>query len=161
MSNFKLHQASLPDLSESQISQLPKDQLAHFSNSVQQIHEWTVQMRSRINRAMEVRYADQIRTAVNLGEDEAARILIDDGDLQIEVLRGKQIVWDQAHLSKIAERMVASGDRVEDFMQVHFSVAEQDYARWHPMLRAAFQPARQEIPAEPSFQIRWVGDIQL
>lgn len=161
MSNFKLHQASLPDLSKSQISQLPKDQLAHFSNSVQQIHEWTVQMRSRINRAMEVRYADQIRTAVNLGEDEAARILIDDGDLQIEVLRGKQIVWDQTHLSKIAERMVASGDRVQDFMQVQFSVAEQDYARWHPMLRAAFQPARQELPIEPSFQIRWVGDIQL
>ena len=161
MSNFKLHQASLPDLSESQISQLPNDQLAHFSNSVQQIHEWTVQMRSRINRAMEVRYAEQIRTTSNLGEDEAARFLIDDGDLQIEVSRAKQIVWDQAHLSKIAERMVASGDRVEEFMQVHFSVSEQDFARWHPMLRAAFQPARQEHVTEPSFQIRWVGDIQL
>lgn len=161
MSNFKLHQASLPDLSESQISQIPKDQLAHFSNSVRHIHEWTVQMRSRINRAMQVRYAEQIRSAINLGEEESARFLIDDGDLQIEVMQPKQIAWDQEHLSKIAERMVASGDRVGDYMQVQFSVSELDYARWHPMLRAAFQPARKEIPTAPSFQIRWVGGIQL
>ena len=36
MNHLQLQQAALPDLSESQISRLPKDQLAHFSNAVQQ-----------------------------------------------------------------------------------------------------------------------------
>ena len=118
-------------------------------------------MRGRINRGMEIRYAEQIRHADSLGQDEAARFRIDDGDLQIDVSQPKEIVWDQKHLSEIAERMVVAGDRVQDFMQVQFSVAEQDYARWHPLLRAAFQPARKELITEPTFQIRWVGDVQL
>jgi hypothetical protein len=161
MNHLQLQQAALPDLSESQISRLPKDQLAHFSNAVQQLHDWTQQMRGRINRGMEIRYAEQIRQVESLGQDEAARFRIDDGDLQIDVSQLKEIVWDQKHLSEIAERMVVAGDRVQDFMQVQFSVAEQDYARWHPLLRAAFQPARKEFITEPTFQIRWVGDVQL
>jgi hypothetical protein len=161
MNHLQLQQAALPDLSVSQISRLPKDQLAHFSNAVQQLNEWTLQMRGRINRAMEIRYADQIRHAECLGQEEVAKFRIDDGDLQIDVSQPKEIVWDQQHLSQIAERMVVAGDRVQDFMQVQFSVAEQDYARWHPLLRAAFQPARKELIAEPTFQIRWVGDVQL
>lgn len=161
MNHLQLQQAALPDLSESQISRLPKDQLAHFSNAVQQLNDWTVQMRGRINRAMEIRYADQIRHAECLGHEEAARFRIDDGDLQIDVSNPKAIVWDQQHLSQIAERMVVAGDRVQDFMQVQFSVAEQDYARWHPLLRVAFQPARKELITEPTFQIRWVGEVQL
>ena len=161
MNHLQLQQAALPDLSESQISRLPKDELAHFSNAVQQLHDWTVQMRGRINRAMEVRYAEQIRHAQILGPEEGSRFRINDGDLQIDVSQPKEIVWDQRHLSDIAERMVVAGDRVQDFMQVQFSVAEQDYARWHPLLRAAFQPARKELITEPNFQIRWVGDVQL
>lgn len=131
------------------------------SPAVQQLNDWTVQMRGRINRAMEIRYADQIRHAESLGQEEAARFRINDGDLQIDVSQPKEIVWDQQHLSQIAERMVVAGDRVQDFRQVQFSVAEQDYARWHPLLRAAFQPARKELITEPTFQIRWVGDVQL
>lgn len=161
MNHLQLQQAALPDLSESQISRLPKDQLAHFSNAVQQLHDWTLLMRGRINRAMEIRYADQIRQAESLGQDEAAKFRINDGDLQIDVSQLKEIIWDQKHLSEIADRMVVAGDRVQDFMQVEFSVAEQDYARWHPMLRAAFQPARKELITEPTFHIRWVGDVQL
>ncbi len=161
MNHLQLQEAALPDLSESQISRLPKDQLAHFSRAVQQLQDWTLQMRGRINRAMEIRYADQIRQVQSLGQEEAAKFRIDDGDLQIDVLQPTEIVWDQKHLGEIAERMVVAGDRVQDFMQVHFSVAEADYARWHPLLRAAFQPARKELSTEPSFQIRWVGEVQL
>ena len=97
MNHLQLQQAALPDLSESQISRLPKDQLAHFSNAVQQLHDWTLQMRGRINRGMEIRYADQIRHAATLGQEEAARFRIDDGDLQVDVSQPKEIVWDQKH----------------------------------------------------------------
>ncbi len=135
MNHLQLQEAALPDLSESQISRLPKDQLAHFSRAVQQLQDWTLQMRGRINRAMEIRYADQIRQVQSLGQEEAAKFRIDDGDLQIDVSQPKEIVWDQKHLGEIAERMVVAGDRVQDFMQVHFSVAETDYARWQQTLR--------------------------
>lgn len=161
MNHLQLHQAALPDLSANQISRLPKDQLAQFSDAVQQLHDWTVQMRGRINRGLEQRYDEQIRQADCLGEEESARFRINDGDLQIDVIQDKEIVWDQEHLSQIADRMVAAGDRVQDFMQVHFSVSEKDFARWHPLLRAAFQPARKELVTEPKFTIRWVGEVQL
>lgn len=161
MNHLQLQQDSLPDLSESQISRLPKDQLAHLSISLDQLQDWTRQMRARMNRALEIRYAEQIRQAQSLGEEEATRLHIDDGDLQIDMSAPKEIVWDQAHLSAIADRMMAAGDRVQDFMDVHFSVSEKDYARWHPLLRAAFQPARKEHLTEPTFDIYWAGDVQL
>ena len=43
MNHLQLNQAALPDLSEGQISRLPKDQLVHFSNAVQELHDWNVQ----------------------------------------------------------------------------------------------------------------------
>ncbi len=112
MNHLQLQRDSLPDLSESQISRLPKDQLAHFSNSLDQLQDWIRQMRGRINRAMEIRYDEQIRQARSQGEEEAAALHIDDGDLQIDRAAPKEIVWDQEHLSQIADRMVAAGDRV-------------------------------------------------
>ena len=161
MNHLQLHQAALPDLSANQISRLPKDQLAQFSHAVQELHDWTIQMRGRINRGLEQRYDEQIRQANSFGEEESACFRIDDGDLQIDVSQAKEIVWDQEHLTQIADRMVAAGDRVQDFMEVHLSVSEEDYAKWHPLLRAAFQPARQELVTEPQFKIRWVGEVQL
>ena len=118
-------------------------------------------MRGRINRGLEQRYDEQIRQANSFGDEESVRFRIDDGDLQIDVSQPKEIVWDQEHLTQIADRMVAAGDRVQDFMEVHLSVSEEDYAKWHPLLRAAFQPARQELVTEPQFKIRWVGEVQL
>ena len=151
MNHLQLQQAALPDLSESQISRLPKDQLAHFSNAVQQLHDWTLQMRGRINRGMEIRYADQIRHAATLGQEEAARFRIDDGDLQIDVSQPKEIVWDQQHLSQIAERMVVAGDRVQDFMQVQFSVRSRTTpAGTHCCARHFSPPARNSSPSPPS-----------
>ena len=54
-------------------------------NAVQQLHDWTLQMRRRIKRGMEIRCAEQIGHAATLGQEEAARVHIDDGDLQIGV----------------------------------------------------------------------------
>jgi hypothetical protein len=98
MNHLQLHQAALPDLSANQISRLPKDQLAQFSHAVQELHDWTIQMRGRINRGLEQRYDEQIRQANSFGEEESARLRIDDVDLQIDVSQPKEIVWDQEHL---------------------------------------------------------------
>lgn len=93
MNHLQLHQAALPDLSVNQISRLPKDQLAQFSYAVQELHDWTIQMRGRINRGLEQRYDEQIRQANSFGEEDSARFRIDDGDLQIDVSQPKEIVW--------------------------------------------------------------------
>jgi trans-2-enoyl-CoA reductase len=98
MNHLQLHQAALPDLSANQISRLPKDQLAQFSHAVQELHDLTIQMRGRINRGLEQRYDEQIRQANSFGEEESARLRIDDVDLQIDVSQPKEIVWDQEHL---------------------------------------------------------------
>jgi rRNA processing protein Krr1/Pno1 len=78
---------------------------------VQELHDWTIQMRGRINRGLEQRYDEQIRQANSFGEEESARFRIDDGDLQIDVSQAKEVVWDQEHLTQIADRMVGRGPR--------------------------------------------------
>lgn len=161
MNHLQLNQAALPDLSIVQISRLSKDQLAHFSYSIAEISIWAQHMRKRINMALELRYDAQIEQASNQLSGSPSQFRIDDGDLQIDVSQSKSVDWDQAILSQIAERMTAAGDRVQDFMQVEYSVAETDYAKWHPLLRAAFLPARTEFANDLSFQIRWVGEVQL
>jgi len=87
MNHLQLQQASLPDLSESQISRLPKDQLAHFSNAVQQLHDWTLQMRGRINRAMD----SASRSDAKRREIETLKFLFD----KTEISHSKR---DTAHL---------------------------------------------------------------
>ena len=54
----------------------------------------------------------------------------------------KRVSWDQTQLSKIAERIVAAGERVQDYMDADLSVSESRFNNWPPALKEQFAAAR-------------------
>ena len=52
------------------------------------------------------------------------------------------MTWDQKCLSDIASRISASGERVEDYIDVELSVSESRFNGWPSVLKEQFAQAR-------------------
>jgi hypothetical protein len=65
----------------------------------------------------------------------------------------KKVSWDQKKLKTIAERIVASGEAVESYLDVKLSVPESRYTNWPPALQQQFADARTVEAGKPSFHI--------
>jgi hypothetical protein len=63
------------------------------------------------------------------------------------------VSWDQAQLAAIARRIAAAGEKVEDYLDVEFSVSESRFNHWPPALRAGFEAARTVKPGKPTFRL--------
>ena len=67
---------------------------------------------------------------------------ISDGPLRIKFELPKKVSWDQKKLKAIAERIVASGEAVESYLDVKLAVPESRYTNWPPALQQQFADAR-------------------
>ena len=65
----------------------------------------------------------------------------------------KRISWDQEKLAAIARRIAAAGEKVEDYLDVEFSVPESRFNHWPQALREQFASARTVKPGKPTFRL--------
>lgn len=65
----------------------------------------------------------------------------------------KKVSWDQKQLSEIAERIVASGEKVNGYLDIKLSVPESRYTNWPPALQQQFAAARTVACGKPSFTL--------
>lgn len=106
-----------------------------------------------VDRALALRYAQrahQLRLAA--GKDTGV-VHFDDDLLRVTVDQPKRVSWDQGQLAAIARRIAATGERVEDYLDVEFSVSESRFNNWPPALREQFEAARTVKPGKPSFRL--------
>jgi len=68
------------------------------------------------------------------------------------------VSWDQPQLAAIAQRIAASGERVEDYLDVEFSVPESRFNNWPTALRSQFEAARTVKPGKPSFRLTFTEE---
>ena len=159
MSELMIFTADLPDLSVSQIAGLPQQRLQELDISLNELMAWAKQARERINTALEQRYGEQARAAlVESGRDFGVSHL-SDGPLRVTYELPKRVSWDQKRLAEIAERIVASGERVQDYMDVDLSVSETRFNNWPPALKEQFAAARTIKPGKASFRLAFVQEI--
>jgi hypothetical protein len=159
MSELMIFTADLPDLSVSQIAGLPQQRLQELDISLNELMAWAKQARERINTALEQRYGEQARAAlVESGRDFGVSHL-SDGPLRVTYELPKRVSWDQKRLAEIAERIVASGERVQDYMDVDLSVSETRFNNWPPALKEQFAAARTVKPGKASFRLAFIQEI--
>ena len=159
MSELMIFPADLPDLSVSQIAGLPQQRLQELDISLNELMAWAKQARERVNTALEQRYGEQARAAlVESGRDFGVSHL-SDGPLRVTYELPKRVSWDQKRLAEIAERIVASGERVQDYMDVDLSVSETRFNNWPPALKEQFAAARTVKPGKASFRLAFVQEI--
>ena len=62
-----------------------------------------------------------------------------------------------ALVTRDAERVACTGERVEDYMDIELSVSESRWSAWPPVLKEQFAAARTVKPGKPSFRLA-LGD---
>lgn len=66
--------------------------------------------------------------------------------------------WDQEQLAAIAQRIPASGEKVEDYLDIEFSVSESRFNNWPAALRAQFETARTVKHGKSSFRLALISE---
>ncbi len=158
MSDLMIFPSDLPELSVSQIAGLPHQRLQELDVALNELMTWVKQSRERLNAALEQRYGEQGRAAlVDSGRDFGVSHL-SDGPLRVTYELPKRVSWDQKRLSEIAERIVASGERIQDYMDVDLSVSETRFNNWPPALKEQFVSARTVKPGKASFRLAFIQE---
>lgn len=152
----------LPDrltaLSVADLAALPTTQLAEIVRNLDDLLTWHKQQRAKVDAALDQSYAERIqKVRADAGKDFGT-VHIDDGAVRVTVDVPKRVSWDQTKLAAIAQRIAAAGDKVEDFIDVDYSVSESRFNNWPPSLRKQFASARTVKPGKPTFRLTTISE---
>jgi hypothetical protein len=158
MSELMHFPADLGELSVSQIAALPQHRLQELDVALGELLAWAKQARERLNAALEQRYGEPARTGLRDSGRDFGVTHLSDGPLRVTYELPKRVTWDQPRMAEIAERIVAAGERVQDYMDVDLSVSESRFNNWPPALKEQFAAARIVKPGKASFRLAFVQE---
>ena len=124
MSDLTLYPADIAAMSVGQLAALPPAQKAEISRNLDEALAWLKQARAKFDAALEAAYGEQARAARLEAGKDFGFVHLKDGLLRVTVDVPKRVSWDQAQLAAIARRIAAAGEKVEDYLDVEFSVSE-------------------------------------
>ena len=160
MTDLVIHTHDLPDLTVAQIANLPQVQLQELDGMLGELQSWLKAARERMNAALEQRYGTLGRAALTDSGRDFGVAHLADGPLRVTFELPKRTAWDQKLLATIAERIVAGGERVQDYMDVELSVSESRFNNWPPVLKEQFAAARTVKAGKPGFRLACVEEDQ-
>ena len=82
---------------------------------------------------------------------------VNDGALHVKYELPKKVIWSQTILKEMAERIVASGDKVEDYIDIKLSVSESRYTNWPTALQEQFAAACTVEEGKPTITLTLDG----
>lgn len=153
MNEITIFPEQLSAMSDAQLASLPPAQLCEVHHNLAQLVDWVKKAQAKVHAAMQRRYAEQERAVrVEAGKDFGT-VRFNDGQVRITVDTPKRVSWDQKQLAEIAERIAASGERVQEYVDIEFSVPESRFNNWPAALREQFEPARTVKPGKSSYDL--------
>lgn len=158
MNDLMIFPRELPELTVDQLAGLPHQRLQELDVDLNVLATWVKQARERLNAALEQRYGEQARTGLRDSGRDFGVTHLTDGPLQVTYELPKRVSWNQAQLREMAERILASGERVEDYLDIDLSVPEARFKNWPPALKAQFAPARTVKPGKAAFRLALVNE---
>ena len=153
MSDLTLFPADIAEMSVNQLAALPPTQKAEIDKNLDAAIDWLKKARTKFDAALDQRYGQQARAALHESGRDFGTAHISDGPLHLKFELPKKVTWNQQQLVEIAERIVASGDKVESYLDVKLSVPESRYTNWPPALQQQFAAARTVDSGKPSFTL--------
>lgn len=153
MTNLTVFPADIAEMSIAQLASLPTQQLYEVDTNLDQAIAWLKSARTKVDAALEQRFGVQGREALrDTGRDFGTAHLKADG-LHVKFELPKKVSWDQKKLKAIAERIVASGEAVESYLDVKLAVPESRYTNWPPTLQQQFADARTVESGKPTLTL--------
>lgn len=153
MNHLTVFPVDLAALSVRQLANLSVGQLHEASAHLDEALDWLKKARSKLDAALEERFGEALRSALRESHRDFGTTHLTERGFRVTFELPKRVHWDQKRLAEVAERIVASGEPVEDYLDIKLSVPESRYNNWPPALKAQFAPARTVEPGKASFRL--------
>lgn len=153
MSDLTIFPADIAAMSVGQLANLPPEQKHELDKNLDEASDWLKKARAKFDAALDQCYGERARAALRDSGRDFGTAHISDGPLRIKFELPKKVSWNQKQLGDIAERIVASGEKVEGYLDIKLSVSESRYTNWPPALQQQFSAARTVDSGKSSFTL--------
>ena len=157
MKELTLYPADLASMTVAQLAAAPIQDLLDAERNVDEAIAFLKPLRAKLDAAKLQRYGEQARTALRDSGRDFGTAHVNDGTLHVKYELPKKVTWSQTILKEMAERIVASGDKVEDYIDVKLSVSESRYTNWPTALQEQFAAARTVEEGKPTITLTLDG----
>ena len=158
MKDLTHYPADLASMTVAQLVSLPirasREPEAHADEATAYLKH----LRTKLDAAKAQRFSEQARIALREAGRDFGTAHISDGPLHVKFELPKKVTWNQTILKEIAERIVASGDKVEDYIDIKLSVSETRYTSWPTTLQQQFAAARTVDEGKPTITLTIDGE---
>jgi hypothetical protein len=157
MKELTLYPADLASMTVAQLAAAPIQDLLDAERNVDEAIAFLKPLRAKLDAAKLQRYGEQARTALRDSGRDFGTAHVSDGALHVKYEVPKKVTWNQTILKEMAERIVASGDKVEDYIDIKLSVSESRYTNWPTALQEQFAAARTVEEGKPTITLTLDG----
>nr|WP_281722605.1 hypothetical protein [Nitrosomonas nitrosa] len=153
MSDLTIFPADIAEMSITQLAALSPEQKHELDKNLDAAIGWLKKARTKFDAALDQCYGEQARTLLRESGRDFGTVHLSDGQLYIKFELPKKVSWNQMLLTGIAESIVASGEKVDDYLDIKLSVPESRYTNWPPALQQQFAKARTVDAGKPTFTL--------
>ena len=157
MKDLTLYPADLANMTVAQLAAAPIQDFLAAERNVDEAIAFLKPLRAKLDAAKLQRYGEQARTALRDSGRDFGTAHVNDGALHVKYELPKKVTWSQTILKEMAERIVASGDKVEDYIDIKLSVSESRYTNWPTALQEQFAAARTVEEGKPTITLTLDG----
>ena len=157
MSDLTIFPADLAAMSTVQLVALPITDFVAAERNVDEATAYLQQLRAKLDAAKLQRSGEQARSALRDSGRDFGPAHVSDGALHVKYELPKKVTWSQTILKEMAQRIAASGDNVEDYIDIKLSVSESRYTNWPTALQEQFAAARTVEEGKPSITLTLDG----
>jgi hypothetical protein len=153
MSDITIFPADIAEMSVSQLAALLPEQKQEIDKNLDTAIDWLKKVRTKFDAALDQSYGEQARAALRESGRDFGTAHISDGSVHVKFELPKKISWDQPKLKAIAQRITASGESVDSYLDIKLTVPESRFTHWPPALQQQFAAARTVDSGKPSFTL--------
>lgn len=157
MTDLSIYPAEIAQLSISQLAALPPAKLIEATTNLDEVLKWAKENRHKLDAALEMRFGAQGKSALQESGRDFGSVHFNDGPVSVSYELPKRVSWDQSKLKAIAERIVAAGEPLSEYIDVELSVAEKRFNAWPSNMKEQFIDARTVKPGKASIKLEFNG----
>jgi hypothetical protein len=131
----------------------PSESLFQIRNDATDLLATTKAIVEHIDRALELKYADQAQALRLAAGKDTGVVHFDDGRVRISADLPKRVDWDQRVLAEIVRRITENGEDPSEYVDIGYRVSETKFNAWPEGIRRAFVAARTLKTGKPSFRL--------
>ena len=153
MNDLSIFPADIAEMSIAQLASLPTHQLYEVDANIDKAITWLKGARTKMDSALEQRFGAQGRETLHDSARDFGTAHFNVDGVHVKYELPKKVSWDQKKLKAIAERIVASGEAVESYLDVKLAISETRYTNWPPSLQQQFADARTVDAGKATFEL--------